>query len=104
MPINDFETSRRSDLECTGVRAIGGSSALVALATIRIPAFGLTFVGCAVFSSSGKRWVNLPSKQEKGGGYVPTVAFDDADMTRNFSDAAIEAIGQFDPAFFEGRR
>jgi len=91
------------DLECVGVRAIVSTSALVALATIRLPALKMTLINCPVFASNGKRWVALPSKRETGWRYVPMIAFDSPDMLHEFGDAAIKAIERFAPAIFEGR-
>lgn len=105
MPTNDYEISPRSNLECTGVRALGGSGVIVAMANIRIPALGLTFIDCGVYSSDGVRYVCPPFVQREPGKYSPSaVTFDTNDMMYDFMDAALEAVLRFAPLLFEGRQ
>lgn len=94
--------SQRFEFECVSARYVGGGTALFGFADLRIAECRMRLVGCGVFSSKGRQWVNVPAKKDSSGGYTATVIFDSPELQGDFSDAAIDAVLALDSAFFEG--
>ncbi|MBY3255687.1 hypothetical protein HFO09_08285 [Rhizobium laguerreae] len=93
--------SKCVEIECVSARHVGGGAALIGFADVRIAECRMRLVGYGVFSSKGRRWVNVAAKKDSSGGYTAIVIFDSPELQRDFSDAAIDAVLAFDLAFFE---
>jgi hypothetical protein len=88
------------------------SGALRGFADLRLRRCRLTLIDCAVLMNERSRWVGLPAKAQLDGekrarigdngkvAYTPTVSFDDQDVLRAFSDAAVVAVLAFAPEAF----
>ncbi|HWK68590.1 MAG TPA: hypothetical protein VNS34_27005 [Rhizobiaceae bacterium] len=101
-------------IACLAFRPAGGHGALVGHGDFHLPRVRMRLLNCAVFDTGQARWVGLPSapqldadRRARTGSdgktiYRPCLEFDDPQLARAFSDAAIDALLRYRPDAFGG--
>lgn len=92
-------------------KPFNGDGVLKGWADVHIIHTRLTIFDCPACSSDDKRWVNLPGKPmvDRDGNvlrdakgkvrYAISAAFDDISIQRRFSEAAAQALDEFQPGW-----
>lgn len=85
-------------IECMKFKALE-KGALIGYADFYVSSMGIEIFGCAVFSSNGKKWISMPSREfkdhEGNKKFIPLFRFREKEQQQSFSKQAWLAIQEY---------